>query len=155
MSETRVEQRVASAAELAELSGRLRRALRAGVRRQWPYDQLSTAQLDLLRLLVDNGPLSVNDAAAQLGVAANTVSGLVRLLTDDGLVLRKPDPADRRVGRLQASALARRRLQRWRGFRDGLLADGLAQLSAADQAALAAAVEPLRRLVLALESHGA
>lgn len=155
MSGTRVEQRVASAAELAELSGRLRRALRAGVRRQWPYDQLSTAQLDLLRLLVELGPMSVNDAAAHLGVAGNTVSGLVRQLTDDGLVLRKPDPVDRRVGRLQASALARRRLGRWRGFRDSLLADGLAQLTAADQAALAAAVEPLRRLVLALESHGA
>jgi DNA-binding MarR family transcriptional regulator len=153
MSGTQVEQRVASAAELADLSGRLRRALRAGVRRRWPYDQLSTAQLDLLRLLVDDGPMPVNDAAAQLGVAPNTVSGLVRQLTDDGLVLRKPGAEDRRVGRLQASALARRRLQRWRGFRDGLLADGLRQLTAADQAALAAAVEPLRRLVIALERH--
>jgi DNA-binding MarR family transcriptional regulator len=153
MARTRVEQQVASAAALAELSGRLRRTLRAGVRRQWPYDELSTAQLDLLRLLVDSGSLSVNGAATHLGVASNTVSGLVRQLTDSGLVSRKPDSADRRVGRLQASALARRRLERWRGFRDGLLADGLAELSVADQAALAAAVEPLRRLVTALERH--
>jgi DNA-binding MarR family transcriptional regulator len=145
---------VDSAAQLADLSGRLRRALRAGVRRDWPYDALSTAQLDLLRLLADHGTLSVNDAATHLGVAPNTVSGLVRQLTDDGLVSRKPDPDDRRVGRLQASALARRRLQRWRGFRDGLLGDALGQLDATDQAALAAAVEPLRRLVAALEQPG-
>jgi DNA-binding MarR family transcriptional regulator len=150
MATTPVEQ-VDSAAELAELSGRLRRALRAGVRKSWPYDQLSTAQLDLLRLLADHQGLAVNAAADHLGLAANTVSGLVGQMAADGLITRKPDPADRRVGRLQASPLALRRLRRWRGFRDSLLADALGQLSAADQAALAGAVEPLRRLVAALE----
>jgi DNA-binding MarR family transcriptional regulator len=145
---------VGPAAELAELSGRLRRALRAGVRRDWPYDQLSTAQLDLLRLLADHGArvgLSVTGAAEHLGVAPNTVSGLVRQMTDEGLIVRRPDPGDRRVGRLHASALALRRLRRWRGFRDALLADALGQLDAVDQAALTAAVGPLRRLVAALE----
>lgn len=153
MAETRVEQPapIHSAVELAELSGRLRRALRAGVRRDWPYDQLSTAQLDLLRLLADHKALSVNDAAEHLGVAPNTVSGLVRQMTDAGLVSRRPDPGDRRVGRLHASALALRQLRRWRGFRDTLLAEALGQLDAADQAALAAAAGPLRRLVAALE----
>jgi DNA-binding MarR family transcriptional regulator len=142
---------VGPAVELAELSGRLRRALRAGVRRDWPYDQLSTAQLDLLRLLADQKALSVNGAAEHLGVAPNTVSGLVRQLTDEGLIVRRPDPGDRRVGRLHASAMALRRLRRWRGFRDALLADALGQLDAGDQAALTAAVGPLRRLVAALE----
>jgi DNA-binding MarR family transcriptional regulator len=146
-------EQVDSAAELAELSGRLRRALRAGVRKSWPYDQLSTAQLDLLRLLADHKGLSVNDAATHLGVAPNTVSGLVRQMTSDGLLTRRPDPVDRRVGRLHASPLALRQLRRWRGFRDALLADALGQLDVADQAALAAAVEPLRRLVAALEQH--
>lgn len=144
-----------AAAELAELSGRLRRALRAGVRRDWPYDQLSTAQLDLLRLLADHKALSVNDAAAMLGVAPNTVSGLVRQMTAEGLLARRADPDDRRVGRLHASALALRRLRRWRSYRDDLLAQALDQLSPADQAALSAAVEPLRRLVAALEQPGA
>jgi DNA-binding MarR family transcriptional regulator len=142
---------VGPAAELAELSGRLRRALRAGVRRDWPYDQLSTAQLDLLRLLADHNALSVNEAAEHLGVAPNTVSGLVRQMTDEGLVSRRPDPGDRRVGRLHASPLALRRLRRWRGFRDSLLANALEHLDAGDQAALTAAVGPLRRLVAALE----
>ena len=156
MARREVEQPVSvgPAAELAEVSGRLRRALRAGVRRDWPYDQLSTAQLDLLRLLADHrakDELSVNDAAEHLGVAANTVSGLVRQLSDEGLVTRRPDAEDRRVGRLRASPLALRRLRRWRGFRDGLLAEALGELDVADQAALAAAVEPLRRLVAALE----
>lgn len=140
-----------SAAALADLSGRLRRALRAGVRRDWPYDQLSTAQLDLLRLLADHKALSVNDAAAMLGVAPNTVSGLVRQMSADGLLERRADPDDRRVGRLHASTLALRRLRRWRGYRDELLSQALEQLSPPDQAALAAAVEPLRRLVTALE----
>src|SRR3954447_16823216 len=133
MVTTRVEHppSVGSAAELAELSGRLRRGLRAGVRRDWPYDQLSTAQLDLLRLLSDHGDLSVNAAAAHLGVAPNTVSGLVRQLTDAGLLTRVTDAADRRVNRLHASALALRRLRRWRGYRDALLADALGQLDPA------------------------
>ena len=143
---------VGSAAELAELSGRLRRGLRAGVRRDWPYDQLSTAQLDLLRLLADHGDLPVNEAATHLGVAPNTVSGLVRQLSDAGLLTRTADAGDKRVGWLHVSALALHRLRRWRGYRDALLADALTQLDDADQEALAAAVEPLRRLVAALET---
>jgi DNA-binding MarR family transcriptional regulator len=143
---------VDAAGELADLSGRLRRALRAGVRRAWPYDQLSTAQLDLLRLLAEHKALSVNDAASMLGVAPNTVSGLVRQMTADGLIERRADPDDRRVGRLHASTLALRRLRRWRGCRDDLLGQALGQLSPADQSALAAVVEPLRRLVAALEA---
>jgi DNA-binding MarR family transcriptional regulator len=142
---------VATAVELADLSGRLRRSLRAGVRRAWPYDQLSTAQLDLLRLLVEQESLSVSEAAGHLGVAGNTVSTLVRQLADAGLVLRRPDAADRRVGRLRASASAVRRLRRWRGIRDDLLSDAMATLDPADRRALAGAVEPLRRLVAALE----
>src|SRR5206468_1614812 len=68
-----------------------------------------------------------------------------------GRLHRRADPGDRRVARWYASTLALRRLRRWRGYRDELLAGALEQLSPADQAALTAAVEPLRRLVNALE----
>jgi DNA-binding MarR family transcriptional regulator len=50
--------------------------------------------------------ISVREAAAELGLAANTASTLVSRLSADGLLVRTVDPDDRRVGRLRLTKSA-------------------------------------------------
>lgn len=86
-------------------------------------------------------------AAAELGVAANTVSTLVRQLSDVGLLNRNSDTRDRRVGRLALTEAARRRLDNWRDHRAGFLAEALDRLEPAEQEAVDVALPILARLV--------
>ena len=75
--------------------------------------------------------MSVAAAASDLGLAANTVSTLVRELTDAGMLHRTRDTADRRVARLELTASARRRVETWRDRRTALTAAAVADLSPA------------------------
>ena len=112
---------------------------------------LSGAQVELVRLLRREPGLTVGEAAEALGLAGNTVSTLVRQLTDAAVLRREPDPADRRVARLHLTAAARRRIEGWRDHRAELAAQALAGLPDDDARALAAAVPALHRLVGALQ----
>ncbi|MFF1443695.1 MarR family winged helix-turn-helix transcriptional regulator [Streptomyces sp. NPDC058295] len=57
---------------------------------------LAPRHLSLLSHLVFDGPAPVNELAARLEVAPTTVSLMVADLSRQGVVERKPDPADRR-----------------------------------------------------------
>lgn len=57
---------------------------------------LAPRHLSLLSHLVFDGPALVNELAARLQVAPTTVSLMVADLSRQGVVERKPDPADRR-----------------------------------------------------------
>lgn len=67
---------------------------------------LPESQAELLRLIGRQPGISIREAAAELGLAANTASTLVTRLCTDGLLIRTVDPADRRVGRLQLTESA-------------------------------------------------
>jgi DNA-binding MarR family transcriptional regulator len=60
----------------------------------------------LLRLVGRQPGISVRQAAAELGLAANTASTLVSRLSAEGLLIRAVDPDDRRVGRLRLTESA-------------------------------------------------
>src|SRR5438552_10806838 len=64
------------------------------------YD-LSVPRMRLLRAVGDGACPRMGDLAAQLGVAARTVTTLVDALERDGLLARRPDPVDRRATRLE------------------------------------------------------
>ncbi len=138
------------AEELFDAVGALRRQTRRHAGRPWPIDMLAGNQVELVRLVRRQPDISVAEAAADLGFAPNTVSTLVRQLTDMGLLKRDADPADRRVARLRLTAAATRRVARWRDRRTSLAARALDELSAEDRAALAAAVPVIVRLTAAL-----
>jgi DNA-binding MarR family transcriptional regulator len=95
----------------------------------------------------------VQDAAAALGLADNTVSALVGRLSAQGWVRRKPDPTDGRAALLDLSAEARRRIADWKDRRGQLIESALDRLSARDREALAAAVPALRSLREVLEAE--
>lgn len=134
------------ARELLETMGQLRRSARSASGRPWPTADLTGAQVDLLRVVRRQPGVSVAVAAAELGVAPNTVSTLVRQLSDTGLLIRDWDASDRRVGRLALTEAARRRLEDWRDHRVAFVADALSRLEAADRATIRAALPALDRL---------
>jgi DNA-binding MarR family transcriptional regulator len=116
-------------------------------------ETLSNAQVELVRLVRRRPGVSVAEAATELGLAANTVSTLVRQLTDAGLLRRVADADDRRVARLRLTAPAQRRVEQWRDRRAGLVAEAIAGLPAADRRALARAVPVIAQLAAVLQAE--
>jgi DNA-binding MarR family transcriptional regulator len=128
-------------------------ALRRGTRlagRPAELSELTGAQLDLLRLVRRRPGVSVADAAAELRLAPNTVSTLVRRLKDAGLLLRHADRTDRRVARLELSPETAREVERFRDRRIALLASAIAELPPAERRRLEAASPILGRLAARL-----
>ncbi|MCJ0905321.1 MarR family winged helix-turn-helix transcriptional regulator [Rhodococcus sp. ARC_M6] len=141
--------------DVLETLGQLRRGTRKASGRPFAERPLGGAQIELVRLLRRNPGLSVAEAATKLGVAANTVSTLVRQLADDGVIERVVDGADRRVARLALSKEARERVEYWRDRRSVVVGQALSSLSADDQAHIEAALPALTRLAVALARAGA
>jgi DNA-binding MarR family transcriptional regulator len=108
--------------------------------------ELTGAQLDLVRLVRRRPGISVAEAAAELRLAANTVSTLVRQLTDAGLLLRHADGVDRRIARLELTPEMQRKVDRFRDRRVALLAAAIAELRPAERRRLAETTSLLRRL---------
>jgi DNA-binding MarR family transcriptional regulator len=135
-----------TSAELMDVVGRLRRAARRRVRREWPHRLLTDAEVELLRLLMDRPGLLVREAAAALGLAPNTVSTLVGGLVRQGLLRRRVDAHDSRAVHLTLSPAARRRISAWRDRRQQVLGEALSRLSELDRRAIERALPALARL---------
>lgn len=122
-----METRTELAAELFGTVGRFRRQARriAGP----PIGTgLPESQAELLRLVARQPGISVREAAADLGLAANTASTLVSRLAAGGLLIRTVDDADRRVGRLRLSESAQQLADESRAARRAVLAGVLDRL---------------------------
>ncbi|HEY1634071.1 MAG TPA: MarR family transcriptional regulator, partial [Acidimicrobiales bacterium] len=115
---------------------------------------LTGAQLELLRLVRRRPGVSIADAAQELRLAPNTVSTLVRQLTERGLMLRRVHDTDRRVARLELSADIRRKVDAWRDRRVVGLGESIGRLSPEDQRSMVAALPLLARLAEHLEELG-
>ena len=137
---------VALADALFATIGLLRRQVRREAGRPWPIERLAGSQVEVMRLIRRQPGTSVAEAAAELGLAANTVSTLVGQLTEAGLVRRTPDPTDRRVARLTLTDAARRNVEAWRDRRTALAASALGELSKAERSTLAKALPVLGKL---------
>ncbi|HTP18075.1 MAG TPA: MarR family transcriptional regulator [Solirubrobacteraceae bacterium] len=122
-------------------------------REREPGHVLPASELEIMRLLVRRPGLSVNEAAAELRLAAANVSTALRALAARGLLERRRDPADGRVVRLYptAAALAHRSDQElaW----GNALAQALAALPRADAKRALAATPSLRSLAAVLGGY--
>ncbi len=125
--------------------GSIRRSGRL-VGRPSAFSGLTGAQLDLVRLVARRPGVSVAEAAEGLRVAANTVSTLVRQLTDAGLIIRRVDGADRRVARLELTAEMRVEAGSFRDRRVALLAEAIGELPPSDRRRIADGAEVLRKV---------
>jgi DNA-binding MarR family transcriptional regulator len=64
-------------------------------------------QMGALRHLSKHGPLTMNELAARMEISPSSATQLVDRLVHHGLAVRKPDPNDRRVLRVDVSGPAK------------------------------------------------
>ena len=147
--------RQAVADALLKQTARIRRVGRRHQGRPEELERLTGAQLELVRLVRRSPGVSVAQAAAELGVAPNTVSTLVRRLTEAGMLVRTPDPTDRRIARLELPRPLARRVGAWRDRRLVALGSAIGTLEPGEQATIAAATALLERVADELERGAA
>jgi DNA-binding MarR family transcriptional regulator len=138
--------------ELTEIVTRMRRALRASIRAEFPWETLPMAQVEILQRLDDEPGLRIGDLARRHRLAANTVSNLVQQMVTAGLVTRTEDPADRRAVALRLTTAGTSSLRNWQHAHELRIDAALKRLSASDRTAIGAALPALARLATQLES---
>ncbi len=128
------------ASELRVVLGQLVRRLRAEHR-------FSLAHGAVLGRLDRDGASSTSDLAAAERVRPQSMAQTVGELEADGLVSRRPDPADGRRALLELTGQGRQMLEADRRQREGWLIQAIAEgFSEQEQQALARAVALLTRL---------
>ena len=99
------------AVELGTRVSSLQRALRRRTRAVLGEPGLSSAEAEVLRLIMARPGLRVGEAAVAMRLAPNTVSTLARRLVDQGLLVAEQHESDRRGVRLRTSRSAERRVR--------------------------------------------
>jgi DNA-binding MarR family transcriptional regulator len=89
--------------QLEPLIARQRRA----VAREGCLRQISTTQLHVLFLLVNDGPMPMSQLADLLAVSMSNVTGIVERMVEKDLVERLRDDADRRLVKVGATEAGR------------------------------------------------
>jgi DNA-binding MarR family transcriptional regulator len=135
---------------LSDAVTRLRRSLRRAIRPEFPWESIPMAQIEILQLLDERPGITIGEVASTQRLAANTVSTLVGQLLRDGLIERRADATDRRIGRVSLSEAGQNRLEAWRYAHEQLLDDAIQSLPAVQQAELLNAVDAISALASAL-----
>jgi DNA-binding MarR family transcriptional regulator len=137
----------------ADLAVRLRLAIARTARRlrQEAGEELSPSQTTALATIDRHGPLTPSELAARERIQRPTVTRIVGLLEDRGLVQRTRDPHDGRSSLVALTSAGRDLLARGRTRKDAYLARRLRELDAQERATLQRAAAILERL---LEEEG-
>ena len=139
--------------ELFSVVGRFKRQLRRSTVGGFDPTGVTQSQVELLRLVGRQPDISVREAAADLGLAANTASTLVSKLSADGLLIRTVDAADRRVGRLRLTEPAQRIADESRAARRAALSAVLDDLDAHQLDSLANGLQVLDEMTRKLQER--
>ena len=108
---------------------------------------LPDSQVSVLRRLSHAGGRTPAQLAADLHLARPTISNVVRDLSADGLIERRPAPGDGRSVVLVPTARAEALLTTFRQGRSEVMARALATLSDAERARIEEAVPALTKLL--------
>jgi len=136
-----VEDEVEQAARLRVSIARLARQLR-----QRTMGGLTPSQLSCLTSVERMEPVRLADLAAREAVAPPTLTRIVAVLVEIGMVERQADPDDARAALITTTEAGRRSLQRVREERTAFLVDRLHALPAEDRRRLASLVDLLEQL---------
>jgi DNA-binding MarR family transcriptional regulator len=131
---------------LTEAVTRLRRALRASIRTEYPWETLPMAQVELLQALAEHSPARIGDLATRQRLATSTVSGLIGQMINTGLVARAVDTADRRASAVTLTDAGHRQLAAWTLAHEQRLDSALAELDDRDRQIVRSALPALFRL---------
>ena len=136
-----------TALDTARLASDLRVVLGHLVRRLRAEHRFSLSHGTVLGRLDREGPRSVSDLATAERIRPQSMAQTVSELEADGLVVRHPDPIDRRRAVVELTDAGRLVLTDDRRQREGWLARAIADgFSREEQRILGQAVELLRRL---------
>ncbi|GGY98616.1 MarR family winged helix-turn-helix transcriptional regulator [Streptomyces poonensis] len=131
----------------------LTRALDRQVARGYEHPKPSEAQLALLRHVEENDGVTVRAAAEALLMKPNNVSALVTQLTEQGLLERRQDAADKRVAHLHLTPTARRQVADVERLMGSHLAGALRALTEGELDALGSALSALSALTQHLHAR--
>ncbi|SRR6266851_4799372 len=110
---------------------------------------LSLARFRVLNALQSAGRIRMNELSTALGVVPRTVTTIVDALEKDGMMVRLPDPADRRATLLEITQDGLSQLGRFRALHDSAAAELFDVLTVTERHQLA---ELLRRLQTAADA---
>ncbi len=132
-----------------ELATRLRLGVTRLARRlrQQAEPGLTPSLLSALSTVDRRGRLTVGELCAREGVQPPTMTRIVASLVEAGLIVREPDPADRRIAWLSVSSNGAKLLGRTRRRKDAFLVKRLRGLSAEELEVLERATPILERLL--------
>jgi DNA-binding MarR family transcriptional regulator len=139
--EAHVEDEVEQAARLRVAVARLARQLR-----QQTMGGLTPSQLSCLTSVERMEPVRLAELAAREAVAPPTLTRIVAVLVELGVVERQADPVDARAARITTTPSGREALQRVREERTAFLVDRLHALPDQDRRRLPALVALLEHL---------
>jgi DNA-binding MarR family transcriptional regulator len=126
-----------SAARIADLLTRTNRRLRRASGPELEASGVTPSQLRVLRVLkAAGGPLRVSELARRLDVIARSATSVADLLEQRGLVVRQPDPVDRRATLVALTPAGSKVLGALRDRRAAGLAELLGRLTDDEQAEL-------------------
>ena len=134
--------------ETAELAGRLRLSITRLARhlRQTADSDLSPTQASVLATVSSAGPLALGELAELERVASPTITKVIGLLHEKGLVDKLTDPDDRRFVRVSLTPEGEALLERTRARKTAWLTRQLQDLTPDDLERLTAATEVLEHL---------
>jgi DNA-binding MarR family transcriptional regulator len=104
-------------------------------------DLVTTPQLRILMLISGSGPQSIGSVAAELNVHPSNATRPCEKLVRAGLILRSPDPSDRRAVRLELTARGEALVEHVLAQRRAAMAEVFARMPLDEQASVAAAFE--------------
>jgi DNA-binding MarR family transcriptional regulator len=114
----------------------------------------TTAELELVSTVRRHPGISVAEAAQELRLAPNTVSTLVRRLTEAEVLVREERADDRRVARLELAEGVRAQVESWRDRRMVAIADLLAARPPAERRRVTEALPVLEQVSKELAELG-
>ncbi|MEU6532072.1 MarR family transcriptional regulator [Streptomyces sp. NPDC046928] len=143
------------AAALVACLPALHRALDRQVGQEFPHPKPPEAQLALLRHVEAHDGVTVREAAEALRMKPNNVSALVTQMTEQGMLERRQDPADKRIAHLHLTPTSRERLAEVTGLMGRHLARAMRALTDGQRDALGSALGAFAALTeLTERAHG-
>jgi len=115
--------------------------------RQQSEGDVTASMLSALSSIARLGPLTLGALASVEQVQPPSMTKIVGKLEEQGLVVREPDAADRRVTRVRVSGDGRDYVDRSRTLKNAYLADRLERLTPEERDRLVEVLPLLERLV--------
>ena len=105
--------------------------------------ELTPSHAWLLAQLSSSGPLRIGALALALGIDNSTITPQIQRLERDGLIVRRPDPRDRRAALVEITRAGKQVLGRLQRSRQAMLTEKLREWPAVERESVAAVVSRL------------